>query len=341
MGRAGFGLIGTGIWGETHARTYSDHSEVDLVAVCDLDEARGREIAERYGVPARHTNYVDLLEEEGVDAVSIVTPDFAHTEIAVAAAEAGKHILLEKPMATTVEDCERIADAVERAGVKFMVDFHNRWNPATVKAKRAIEDGEIGDPEMIYYRLNDTIYVPTEMLSWAGRSSTLWFLGSHCIDTLLWLLDEEVTEVYTIRNTRVLKGMGIDTADSYQTTLRLSGGASVVLENCWILARSHPLIDFKVELIGDKGSLYYDGRPHLVEQFGPHEVEWPDVIVCPEVHGSPRGLGADSIRHFVDCVCMGRRPLCGFEDGRKVTGILLAMEESADRGKPVTLDASR
>ena len=63
------------------------------------------------------------------------------------------------------------------------------------------------------------------------------------------------------------------------------------------------------------------------------------VIVCPEVHGSPRGLGVDSIRHFIDCVCAGRLPLCGFEDGRKVTAVLLAMEESADRGAAVTVDA--
>ena len=336
-----FGVIGVGGWGGRHLSTYCDHPLAEVTAICDTNPQALGAAGDKFGIERRYAQHEEMFASEDLDAVSIVTPDFAHVELAVAAIEAGVAVLIEKPLATSLEECDRIGAALAAKPVTFMVDFHNRWNPAMVRFKKAIDRGEVGAIQMGYYRLNDNIFVPTEMLSWAGRSSVNWFLGSHCIDTLLWLLDEEVTEVYTIRNTRVLKGMGIDTADSYQTTLRLSGGASVVLENCWILARSHPLIDFKVELIGDKGSLYYDGRPHLVEQFGPHEGEWPDVIVCPEVHGSPRGLGADSIRHFVDCVCMGRRPLCGFEDGRKVTGILLAMEESADRGKPVTLDASR
>ena len=339
MGRAGFGLIGTGIWGETYARAYTDHSEVELVAVCDLDEARGREIAERYGAPKRHTSYVDLLEEEGVDAVSIVTPDFAHTEIAVAAAEAGKHILPEKPMATTVEDCERIADAVERAGVKFMVDFHNRWNPTTVKAKRAIEDGEIGDPEMIYYRLNDTIFVPTEMLSWAGRSSTLWFLGSHCIDTLQWLLDDEVVRVYSVSRERVLKGIGITTPDFYQTTLEFSRGAVVQLENGWILPNTTPnLIDLKCSIVGTRGALYIDGSHHrLLEKYTSDEGGYPDVLVCPDIHGRPVGFGVESIRAFADCVVHDREPLVGVHDGIEATRVITAAIESAAKGQPVDL----
>ena len=104
MEKVTFGLIGAGGWGETHAKVYADHPGVAFAAVCDLDADRAKQTAAQYGAEKCYTDYVDLLGDDEIQAVSIVTPDFAHTEIAVAAAEAGKQILLEKPMATTVAD---------------------------------------------------------------------------------------------------------------------------------------------------------------------------------------------------------------------------------------------
>jgi len=330
-----FAVIGVGGWGSRHLSVYRDHPLAEVAAVCDRNPEALQKAGDEFGVESRYSDYERMLAEEQLDAVSIVTPDFAHTGPALAAIRAGVDVLIEKPLATTLEECDRIGEALQNKPVKFMVDFHNRWNPAMVKFKKAIDRGEVGEIQTGYYRLSDNVFVPTGMLSWAARSSVNWFLGSHCTDTLMWLLGDEITQVYTVRRCRVLKAMGIDTPDSYQSILWFSRGATVVLENGWILARSHPLIDFKVQLVGDKGTLNYDGRPHLVEQFGPDRAEWPDVIVCPEVQGSPRGLGVDSIRHFADCVCLDREPLCGFAEGRRVTAVLLAMDESADRGEPV------
>jgi predicted dehydrogenase len=137
----GFGVIGTGVWGETHLMTYSSHPRAKLSCICDLDEELLAERAAQYGAESYTTDYRELLARDEVEAVSVVTPDFLHREIAMAAAEAGKHILLEKPMATTVEDCEAMIEAADEAGVKLMVDFHNRWNPAMWETKQAIEEG--------------------------------------------------------------------------------------------------------------------------------------------------------------------------------------------------------
>jgi len=334
MDKKRFAVIGVGGWGSRHLSAYADHPLVEVAAICDSSRKALDAAGKRFGIRKRYTDHKRMLGAEKLDAVSIVTPDFAHADLAVAAIESGVSVLIEKPLATTLEECDRIGRALRKNPVKFMVDFHNRWNPAMVRFKKAIERGEVGEVQTGFYRLSDNIFVPTEMLSWAGRSTVNWFLGSHCIDTLIWLLGDEVSQVYTVRRSKVLEGMGIPTADSYQSVLTFGRGATVLLENSWILPRSHPLIDFKVQLIGDKGTLNYDGRPHLVEQFGPDKVEWPDVIVCPEVHGSPKGLGIDSIRYFADCVCYDRQPMCGFEDGRKVTLVMLAMERSADTGNP-------
>ncbi|MFW5982303.1 MAG: Gfo/Idh/MocA family protein [Candidatus Brocadiia bacterium] len=331
------GVIGTGGWGEIHARVYERAPRARLLALCDTDGDHLQQVGRKYGVSRLYTDCGEMFRAEELDAVSIVTPDFAHTELALEAIQNGVHVLIEKPLATTLEDCDRIGRALKRNPVKFMVDFHNRWNPSMVEFKRSIEDGNVGEVQMVHYRLSDNISVPTEMLSWAGRSSVLWFLGSHCLDTLRWLLGEEVEEVYSVVGSGVLHNVGIETPDYYQSTLTFSGGTTVQMENCWILPPSHPLIDVKLEVVGSEGALYFDGRPHRTERFEQTEVSWPDVYVCPQVFGRPAGFAPESIRHFIECIVEDRQPICGWEAGREVTRCILAMEQSARDQSPVQL----
>ncbi len=150
MRKVKFGIVGIGGWGETHAQIYSTYPLSELVAVCDINKERAEEVAKLHGVRKSYTDYRELVSDDEVEAVAVVTPDFAHTEIAMAALESGKHLLLEKPMAKSVDECEKIISAVEKAGVKFMVDFHNRWNPPFVKAKRSLDKGDLGKIRLIY-----------------------------------------------------------------------------------------------------------------------------------------------------------------------------------------------
>jgi len=332
-----FGVIGTGVWGETHLMTYSTHRGAELACICDLNEDLLRQRAEQFGVSCWTTDYEELLADDDIDAVSVVTPDFLHREIAVAAAEAGKHVLLEKPMATTVEDCRAMIDAAAASGVKLMVDFHNRWNPAMWGIKQKVVAGELGDPQMLTVRLNDTIYVPTEMLSWAGRSTVIWFLGSHSVDLVRWLFDDEVSRVYSVSRSRVLTGMGVDTPDFFLTIVELEGGGVAHIENCWIMSTSMPTVfDFKLEMIGSEGTCFADCSSHrMLQTFTPEGPSYPDVAVRTEVQGVPAGFGVHSIRHFADCVIHDLEPAVSVADGLENTRVLVAIHESAQSGQPV------
>ena len=110
--RVRFGLIGTGLWGQVHAEIYSTHPFAELAAVCDSDPTRANRVAKKYGAGKIFSDYRKMVKDPGIDAVAVVTPDFAHREPIVAAARAGKHILTEKPLATTLEDAETVAEAV-------------------------------------------------------------------------------------------------------------------------------------------------------------------------------------------------------------------------------------
>jgi len=191
---------------------------------------------------------------------------------------------------------------------------------------------------MIYYRLSDTIFVPTQMLSWAGRSSVNWFLGSHCLDTMRWLLRDEVVRVYTVSRSHVLRGMGINTADFYLSTVEFAGGAQALLENCWIMPESSPsLVDFKLEVVGEREAFHFDGSPHRLVHLTDDGPKCPDTFISPRVHGRSVGFAVESIRYFADCVLAGETPTAGFDDGRKVTEIILGMERSVRTGEPVDL----
>jgi predicted dehydrogenase len=344
----GFGVIGLGVWGETHLVAYSGSPYARLAGICDKNSALLQERCEAFRVPFATTDYRELLANPDIAAVSVVTPDFLHREIAIAACEAGKHVLLEKPMATSVEDARAIADAAHAHGVTVMVDFHNRWNPAMWQVKSAIAKGELGELQMATIRLNDTIYVPTGMLSWAGTSSVVWFLGSHAADLARWLFDDEVVRVYSVSRSRLLAGRGINTPDFFHSICEFKRGGVAHIENCWIMSDAMPTVfDFKAEVIGSEGTCFVDCSSHrMVQKFSSHPVlpisstpgaTYPDVAVVTNVQGKPRGFGLESIWHFVDCVANGAQPIVSIEDGVHNTEILVAIHQSAERGVPVDL----
>ena len=132
-------IIGAGTWGERHACIYDKHPDVEICAICDLNETKAAKLAEKYSVKQVFTDHKEMLKHSGCDAVSIVTPDFLHAKIAIDCAEAKKDILIEKPLATKREDVFRIVDAFHKNNIRAMVDLHNRWNPPFAAAKQSIE----------------------------------------------------------------------------------------------------------------------------------------------------------------------------------------------------------
>lgn len=340
MEHTGFGVIGVGTWGELHAHVYSDVPGGRLIAICDANLERAQQIADANSqageTPTVYTDYHELLGHPRVQAVSIVLPDFLHRDAVIAAARAGKHILVEKPLATAEADALAMIGAARDAGVTLFVDFHNRWNPLFNHLKQSLDAGELGEPQLITYRLSDTLFVPTQMLKWAAQSSVAWFLASHCLDTLLWLMNsrgggDAVESLSCLTSSRVLeREYGIDTPDFYLTTLRWKSGLITTIENSWILPEGGPsLVDIRCEVTGTKGAMVINAARSGSVQKHTDRVYYPDAFVAPAVHGRPTGFGAESIRHFATSVAQGVRPMVDGIDGLAVTRLILAMEESA------------
>ena len=196
---ARIGVIGAGTFGINHLRAFRQlgfMGQAQLVALAELNEETLRNRLQEF--PLRgYTDYREMLAHEDLDAVSIVTPDHLHCDIAVDCARAGKHVLVEKPLDVTVEGCRAMVDAAREAGVLLQVDFHKRYDPEHEQLQIAARNGDLGDILYGYAHMEDRIEVPVDWFPrWAGKSSPVWFLGVHFFDLVRWILGCNARRVF-------------------------------------------------------------------------------------------------------------------------------------------------
>jgi len=319
MNKMGTAVLGVGLYGEVHVRTYYKDPRTELISVWSRTEKHAREISKKYG--CKHTtNLDDIADNERIKIVSIATPDFAHTQAAIKMLEAGKHILLEKPMAMSVSECEQIQKAQKKGGGKLMVNFHNRWHPSIKEAKKRIAQGEIGKLVSIYARLSDRIDIATEWLSWAGKSGPHWFLFPHTVDLVLWFLNEkEPQNIFAKGRKGILSSRGIDCYDLVQAQLEFKK-CLVFLESSWIVPRGwRNIIDFRLDILGEKGKIEIEGDKE-------------GISVTTDSYQTPFVLDPiteeEPIRYFINCVESGANPVPSGKEGIMVTKIIEEISKS-------------
>jgi len=332
-------VIGAGLQGSGHVKYFTHIPNAEVVALADVDEAKAGQVASEYGVPKVFADYREMLSAVDLDAVTVATPDHLHLEPCLAVIESGRHLLAEKPLATSVAEGEQIVSAAKAKGVKMMVNFSNRFQIALQQTKEAFDKGELGRPVYAYTRLNNTIYVPTGMLqTWSSHTKLPYWLMSHTVDRIRWLWGSpNAVRAYGVERSIVLKEMGYDTPDVYHGTVEWDNGAIATFESCWILPEgSKALVDSKMELIYTDAALTIDAQETMVQKATKEGYSRPSTLTGM-VDGRPTGFVYESLRHFVDCVVEDRQPEPSGDDGLVVLKITDAIVESARTGQPVEL----
>ncbi len=324
------GLIGCGDYGQVHARVYTSDPRARLEALWSPTESRRQENARRFGCRAV-SDWRQIVEDPELDCVSVATPDYAHAEYAAAALRAGKHVLLEKPMATTVEDCQAILAARDAGRAKLMVNYHNRWYPALVEARRAIRAGEIGRPVSANLVLSNTLTWVLGSMKWGDRSGPEWFLMSHIADLAFWLTGDAPAVVSAMAAEGVLRAKGIPTRDVVKATLAMRRGAVVHLESSWILPPSwrNPINEMWLSVQGESGRLDVSADQENIA-FTTREYRTPFVLNY--LTEEP------PIRDFITCVLEDRPSPVSGEEGLLVTQTLVAIVRSYTEGRTITMD---
>jgi predicted dehydrogenase len=252
--------------------------------------------------------------------------------------EAGKHVLIEKPMTIDLEEADRLVAVANTAKVKVQVAFNHRWLSSYYQGHAAIEKGAIGRPLVAYARKNDTIYVPTEYISWAARTTPAWFLSCHDIDLVRWFVGSEPVEARAWGVKQVLVAQGIDTYDAIQAQVRFASGAIATFESAWIYPNTFPtIVDSFLEIIGEHGHLHFDRKRESIELSTKEAFTYPKAFLTAEVFGILRGAYPSCLDDFIRSIREDRPPAVGVRDGRQVTAVLHAIHESLRTGNSAAI----
>lgn len=328
------GIVGAGIMARFHAETLAEHPTAEVVAVASRSEQSAVALAADIPRCRAYPGWDEVVADDRIDVVIVATPDHLHAEIAVAAAEAGKDVLIEKPLTTSTSEAANVVSAVRRSGVVAMTLFNHRWVPAYAQAYERMRAGDLGKPVMAYAHKNDRIFVPTKMIEWAASTTSAWFLSSHDIDLVTWLLDDRPTEVFATAVYGKLADLGIDTPDAVQAQVRYAGGAVATFESCWVYPDTFPtMVDSYAEIIGTEGVIHLDRKREQFEIATTQGYEYPSSVIQRRVHGASAGAVRDCLWHFFARVEDRGEPLVTVESAATVTAVLEALHASTSSGK--------
>src|SRR5579859_6400426 len=340
MDQVRIGVIGLGIMGELYVKIYSAHPLAQVIAVCSRRQERVEEIRARYAIPHGYTEYKKMLERNDLDAVVIATPDKRHFAPARDVLESGKHAFVEKPFTTSTAEADQLIRIAKRTGKQIQVAFNHRWLSAYHEAKKLISSGEIGTPLAGYARKNDTIFVATEHISWAGETTCAWFLSSHDIDLMRWWLAAEPVEARAWGRAEVLAARGIPTYDVIQAQVKFASGAIVTFESAWIYPNTFPtIVDSFMEVIGSSGHVHLDRKRESLEVSTEKKFSYPKGFLNAEIFGRMRGAFPSCLEDFLYAILEGKVPRVTAFDGRQVTATLEAIHKSLETGNTERVDA--
>jgi UDP-N-acetylglucosamine 3-dehydrogenase len=325
MKNIGIGIIGAGYMGKTHSLHHSQLKGVRLMAVADVNLEAAQELATQYEIPQVYRNYQELLASPDVDAVSICTPDAVHRGPGVMAAEAGKHILLEKPIATTIEDAKAILEAVEKAGVVLTIGFVSRFLKTYSLAHKSLEEGDIGEVMTISAK---RIIRASVGEHYSKRDTIIDFLAIHDIDLLRWF-GGDIISVFAQADAFVFPSE--DKHDTAMAIVRFSNGGMGYFHTCWTLPSGVPYrATSTFEVIGKKGVASIDAFDQSVRIASSRGYEIPIGWDLTQAF-------REQTQRFVNCVRTGQKPLITGEDGLKALEVAIAARKSAREHRPVEI----
>jgi UDP-N-acetylglucosamine 3-dehydrogenase len=318
------GVIGLGRFGEAHCQALSTVPGVELFALCTRTEFRLKEFGRRFSVDRLYKDYSELLADPELDAVSVVTMWDQHAAPVLAALNTGKHVFVEKPLASTAEDCDAIVSAAAQSSGTLMVGHICRFNPRYAAAKREITAGSIGEIVSLYARRNIPAAVSQTVLSKIGPIAGD---GVHDTDLMLWFTGSPIETAYA----QTLSVRGLANPDIGWTMYRFESGAIGVCENVWMLPEKTPYrIDERMEIIGTKGAISIQETGANLSVCDSDGWRAPDTTYWPLIGDYRGGALRDEFIYFANCIREKRKPeLITPEEAAAAVKACLAAEESA------------
>jgi len=314
MKRLGVAVIGTGFWGRNHARVFKELEETELLAVCDIDVERAKNVAKQFGVKP-YTNMGKILKRKDIEALSICTWSTNLAKEALKALKARKHVLVEKPMATSVKQAEKLLETAEKEGLHLTVGFLMRFIPGVQHIKKAVESKTIG--ELVCATAKRVSQWPERV----GDVGVVKDLAIHDIDVMRYLFNEDPIVVYA-----KIGGMKHKKFEDYaQIMLTFEGGKSAFIESNW-------LTPYKTRTLTVTGSAAIMKLDYITQELTIEDAK--ETLQPRYPWQEPLKL---ELQHFANCILRKERPLITGMDGLKALEIAEASLKSSATGRVVKL----
>ena len=344
MNRLRVGVIGCGyIAEEAHLPNFLSCPRAELVAVADTRKERLVAVREKFGVKNFYTDYHDMLKGNLIDAVSICVPNFLHSQVAIDASEAGKHILCEKPMATTLDDADRMISAARKNNVKLMIGNSLRFLPNHKLAREWVQKGKIGKVYFVRAQFASPgpygapgITSPFYFDSEKG-GGVLFDAGSHLVDLLLWMFGD-VSKVHACVG--AYKDEINKADDVASVSLKFENGIIGEIFASWVSIQNwHLMTDYNnLQILGSEGRMYSDFWGPYLHYFKEKSlvcrlkgmIKVTPVELDPKIPFAARNYAYEKeINSFVNCVVKDKEPLVTGEDGRRALEVIIDAYRSA------------
>ena len=332
-----FGVIGCGRISKNHLESIKAISGATLVAVADCDEQAVTRASDRYSCTG-YCNYHDMLANPEVEIVNICTPSGEHAKIAIDALKAGKHVLVEKPMAMSLAEADAMIAAANEAGVKLGVVHQNRFNNAIIKLRKAVEEDKFGklthSSAVVRWNRNDEYYSQAPWRgTWAQDGGCLMNQSIHNIDLLQWMMGPvESLFAYTATNMRNIEG-----EDVGAIILKFKNGALGVIEATTTIYPKN--LEETLSIFGSTGTVSIGGIAVNKIEAWRFSGEDETTILAGQGEEPPNVYGfghADIIQDFMNAISENREPAISGKEGRKALEIILAVYHSVKYKKEIT-----
>jgi UDP-N-acetyl-2-amino-2-deoxyglucuronate dehydrogenase len=334
-----FAIVGCGHIAKKHAEAISNTENARLVAVCDTVPERLTPYIEEYGVEG-YTDLDEMLKNDNIDVVNICTPSGYHANIAVKAANAKKHVIVEKPIALTLEDADAIINACKENGVKLSVVHPNRFRPAIMELKKVMEEGRLGkishSNATVRWNRNQEYY---DQAPWRGTKSldggVLMNQAIHNLDLLLWLVGD-VKQVFSMSATRL---RNIEAEDVSAGVVRFMDGSLGVIEAATTIYPKN--LEETISVFGEKGTIKIGGTTaNFIEHWKLEDMSEEETKqLINRINENPYGKPGHQwiIEDMCQAIYEDRDPVVTGEDGKKALELVLSLYQSAETNQPVNL----
>lgn len=333
MAKLGVGIIGCGWVSEEYIKAFQKDPRSEVRALVSRSTAKPETYRERYKLDATiGAEREAMLRRDDIDIVVVSTPHDQHTACVVDAAAAGKHVIIEKPVALTMEDVRRQQAAVRQAGVKTVVSFVLHWNPLLETVDRLIADGALGNVFMVEVDYFHRIWVGPER--WLGTKkqggTSMLAAGCHAVDALRWFARSKPVEVsaYEVKTENPLEYPGTNTA-----IVKFEDGKVGRCTSCFDACMPYV---FNIGVYGTEGSLK-NNRLYAPKRF-PGQNDFLTIpCILPDSADVAHHPFQGEVTHFLDCITEDRRPVPDLDDAGETMAVCIAADRSAAEGRPVAL----